>query len=360
MVTKLRYSNFRHLNMNTFTYIKKIPDKTIVRKLSSNSNILIKEGDTVTPSDILAETKPSAGFHIVNITTALGVKPEHARQYVTRKEGEKIYKGEILAEKAKMFSKETIKVATPIDGIIQQINEKNGQVLLKMIRKQEYIPAGVWGKILKINEKNEVEIQTQVLEISGKIGRGFERAGSIKLIASPNETIHEYMLKEEYSGRIIVGGALITREAIAKCVNLGVSGIVCGGIEFKDILAINESSDIGVSIVILEGFGTLSINNDVFTTLTKCDNFYSFINGKEQKLIIPLETLEDSEPAPLSILSVGSKVRVLFDVNIGQTGEVKELISEYIFPSGIKADALRISTLNKEQIVPAKNVEILT
>lgn len=345
--------------MNIFSPISKIPSKIISRKLLPNSEILVKEGDTVSPSDILGETKPSAGFHIVNTAITLDVPPKNARQYVVRKVGERIYKGEILAERPKMFSKDTIKVNTPIDGIIQQINEANGQVLLKMIRKQEYIPSGVWGKVVKIDTQNEIQIETQVLEIQGKIGRGFERGGSIKLIGSQHETIHEHLIKEEYFGKIVVGGCMITREAIGKCVSLGIVGCVTGGLDFKDVLAINPNSDIGVSLIMLEGYGTLPINDTTYQTLSKCDNFYSFINGKDGKLIIPMESIPEAKATVNPKLEVGANVRIIFDFGIGQTGSVKELIPTYTFPSGIKTGAVRVATRNTEQIVPISNIEIL-
>jgi len=347
--------------MKTFTPLKEVKPKIITRNLLPNSELLVKEGDLVTPSDILGETKPSAGFHIANIATALDTPGKNARQYILRKEGERIYKGEILAERPKMFSKETLKAYARIDGIIQHINELNGQVLLKMLRKQEYIPAGVWGKVLKIGKNNEIQIETQVLEVNGKVGRGFERGGSIKIVGNPHETIHENLIKEEHSGKILVGGSMITREAIGKCVSVGIVGCVTGGLEYNDVLAINPNSDIGVSLIVLEGYGTMSINDNTYETLKKCDNFYSFINGKESKLIIPMETISPEKiDLTGAIYEVGTPVRITFDYMIGQSGKIKELIPEYSYPSGLKGKAVRVSTRNTEYIVPEKNIEILT
>ncbi len=345
--------------MNIFTPIKKVAGKIIERKLPNNSTIKVKDGDIVSPSDILAETKPSAGFHIINAAVILGIPAKNLKQYVVRKEGEKIYKGEIVAEKTKILSKETTKVTAPVDGIIQSINDTNGQVLLKMTRKHELIPTGVWGKVVEIKDST-IKIETQVIEVEGRAGRGFERNGAIKIIASPYEVIREYMINEDHAGKIIVGGSMLTREAITKCINMGVSGCIVGGIDYKDILSVQKDSDIGFTMVALEGYGNIAINEKTYEELKKCDNYYSFINGIEKKLLIPMESLGTiTKSVTLSKLKVGTTIRIAFDNFTGQTGVVKDLIENYPLPSGIRTDVAKIAIHNTEQVIPLANIEIL-
>ncbi len=341
--------------------IQKVNKKIISRKLPGRGKIFVEVGEQVTPADLLGEYKQAAGFHIVNTALQLGVAPNKAANYIIRKVGEHIFKGEILAERKQMFKKESDRVYASIDGTIDNINEKTGQIMFKITKKAEGIPAGVWGKVVNISDSASVDIETQVVQIQGKLGRGFEREGSIKIIASKHEVIKEHMIKEEHAGKILIGGSMLPKTAIARAINLGVMGIITGGIDYQDLIAIGEQSDIGITIIALEGYGTISINSDLYDQLMKYENYYSFINGQDHTLVIPLDKTDEKEikKEEDKNITVDTKVRIVFDQDIGQIGSVTQLIENYTFRSGITAPALKIAYNNNEYVIPQSNVEIL-
>jgi len=347
--------------MNIFCPIQKIKLKNITRQLGNNSQSLVSENDFVTPADLIGEKKPSAGFHIVNVAGLLKIPPSKASSYILRKEGERIFKGELLAEHKKMFNKDSEHVTATVDGLIQQINKNTGQIMIKMIKKQEFVPSGVWGQVTKIEPSGQIHIKAPVLQLNGKAGRGYEREGTIKFLENKHEILREYSIKEEYSGKILIGGSLLTREAITKAVNIGVVGFVVGGINYDDILLINPESDIGISIVVTEGYGAVQINESTYNKLQTYDNYFAFINGKEQSLSIPLDKVEeetDLQTVPKT-LKHGISVRIFTEEYISSTGTVSEIIDGYSFPSGLIAPAVKILTKNKEIVVPQSNIEII-
>jgi ribosomal protein L27 len=360
MDEKLRFNIQRRIKMKVYCPIQKIKSKTIVRHLGQNNQTLVSVNDYVTPSDIIGEKKPSAGFHIVNVGLLLRVPSDKAANYIIRKEGERIYKGELIAEKKKMLSSDAQHIFATVDGMIQQINKTTGQIMIKIIKKQEYVPAGLWGKVSKIDTGN-IYIDAPVLQVNGKAGRGFEREGTIKILENRHEVIREYSIKEEHSGKIIVGGSLLTREAITRAVSLGVIGFITGGINYQDILLINQNSDIGLTIITMEGYGSIQINENIYKELDQYNNFFAFIDGKEKTLSIPLEKVETETIVTETdkVLRVSSNVRISSDESIGNTGQVQEMISQYQFPSGLITSAVKIIIRNKEYIVPQSNVEIL-
>jgi hypothetical protein len=346
--------------METFKRINKIKNKMVTRTFSGKTRILVSVGDTVSPSDIIGEVRQSAGFRIANVALGLNVPPNKASGYALRKEGDKIFKGEVLAEKHQLFSKDTKKVYATVDGVIEHINQKNGQILVKITKKQENIPSGVWGKVVNIENDAKVTIETQVIEIVCKASRGYHREGSIKFIASNHEAIQEYMLKDEHTGKILIGGSMISKHVISKSINMGITGIVSGGINFEDLISVGDTSDIGVTLMITEGFGTISMNNELYTFLQKFDNFYCFVDGKNGTITIPLESLDEVAALPVKPeLKVGGIVRVNGDDNIGIVAKIQEIIPEHKYLSGFILPSLRLLDGNKEYVVPQYNVEIL-
>jgi hypothetical protein len=212
-----------------------------------------------------------------------------------------------------------------------------------------------------IENDQKVVISTQVLEIKGKAGRGFIREGTVKVIAQPTEVIREAMLQEEHTGKILVGGSLLSREAMTRAVNIGVVGFVSGSINYEDLTTIGFESDIGFSIVSCEGFGTVSLHEDIYAELLKLDGLYCFIDGKNTTLTVPLANKLNpasaiSEDMPLGI---GSRVRVLFEDNLGIIGTVTEVIPKYKFKSNLESKAIKMTHLNKDYIIPECNIEIL-
>ncbi|MDQ3239686.1 MAG: hypothetical protein M3P33_04125 [bacterium] len=346
--------------MRTYKRINIIKNKLITRELPGKGHISVKINDYVTPPDILGEVKQAAGFRIINVALQLEIKPEKASNYIIRKVGEHIYRGEILAEKHLLFTKETKKVYAIIDGVIEHIDPLNGQVLIKIIKKQENIPAGLWGKIVSIEEDNKIVIESQVIEIKCKAARGYPREGSIKVISSNHETVQEHMVKDDYAGKVLVGGSLISRHALSKAVNNRVSGVIGGSINFEDIQTVGETSDIGTTFMVTEGYGPIAMNSDIYAIFQKYDNYYCFIDGKAQTLTIPLENVDAlQEPKNNSELEIGTTVRVCGDENIGVVGIIDEIIEAHTFNSGFRTSAFKISSGPKEYIIAQTNVEIL-
>ncbi len=328
------------------------------RKVGPNGQIRVKEGDVVSPSDIVGEVKPSAGFHLANIAALLSTSPTKTAPYILRKVGDRIFKGEILAEKKKILQNESSKAYATVDGIIENINTQNGTILIKITKKQEFIPAGVWGTVKTITSES-VSIETALIQFNAKVGRGFSREGGIHILANQNESIKEFALKPEHTGKILIGGTSISKEVIAKAISLGIIGIVTGGIDLKDLQSIGDNSDIGITLIATEGFGNIPISGDLLEQLNKYENYYAFIDGKNKFLTIPLEKLEESVNNNSVFLEIGSVVRITNEENIGICGKITEIVDSYTFSSGITTKAVKVLIKNNEILVPESNIEIL-
>jgi hypothetical protein len=92
-------------------------------------------------------------------------------------------------------------------------------------------------------------------------------------------------------GRIIVGGSVVTLNAIRKAVEIGAKGLIVGGLDQKDLteflgyeigLGVTGNEDIGLSVIITEGFGINPMNQSSFELLMKSRDKLACINGSTQ------------------------------------------------------------------------------
>lgn len=173
--------------------------------------------------------------------------------------------------------------------------------------------------------------------------------------------------------------------------DIGVKGIIVGGIRDKDInellgydlgVAITGSEDIDITIIITEGFGQITMAQKTFEILKHREGSITSINGATQiragvvrpEIIIPFnrEKVEkDSQiltPADESSIheesggiSVGDLIRIIRNPHFGKIGKVKTLPSELkTIETEAKARVLEVEISDGQTaVVPRANVEAI-
>ena len=118
------------------------------------------------------------------------------------------------------------------------------------------------------------------------------------------------MIKPEHKGKILVGGNLVTLDAIRKAVEVGVSALVSGGINHNDLttfigeeigVAITGQEEVGITLIITEGFGSMSMSQRTFGLLKEFEGYSASVNGTTQiragvlrpEIIVPHDFKED-------------------------------------------------------------------
>src|SRR5437879_4024609 len=87
----------------------------ISKNLKGKGKILVSENQQVQPSDIIGSAQISSGFRIINLAKELKVSATEVGKYLKRPLGQRIYKGELLAEKQGFLTGKII-VVSPTDG----------------------------------------------------------------------------------------------------------------------------------------------------------------------------------------------------------------------------------------------------
>lgn len=360
----------------------------IHRILKGKGTINVSQGAEVKPSDIIGTAYLSPGFRTVQLAQELQVAPAEVAKYLKRPLGQKIFKDELLAERISLFGGKKI-VVSPTDGVLDFLNVKTGELRMTFLPKKQDLPAGVFGIVDAVDAaRGLIIIRTQVSIVHGMFGSGRVRDGTLHIISRRDELVAKSFISAKLDGQILVGGSLVFKDAIAASISSGVSGIITGGINAKDykgmaggrlVFPKKMENDIGIAVVVCEGFGSVPIGWDIYEILTKYDGKFVSIDGnnaliklpsfesssiiKVRKTTLPKvqdDLREHDKYEDLSDLKIGSKVRIIGNSFLGEQGKIVALDqTETVMPSGIKAFMATIETKRRKITLPVANLEVI-
>jgi len=362
----------------------KVTEYTLVRKkriLPLKGTVTVNIGDQVKSNTIIAETFLPGKVNPINIANALGVDAEDVEMHILKKIGEPFKKDEIYAQNKGFFGFFKTSLKAPFDGTIESISRMTGQAILRGQPEPIQMEAYIEGKIVDVIPDEGVEIETNAAFIQGIFGIGGERYGEIVVLAeNNNKPITSDMLKPEHKGKVIIGGSFITSETYKKANDIGVHGIVVGGIDDADLrellgydigVAITGSEEVVTTLITTEGFGEIPMANRTFNLLKKFEGYPASINGATQiragvirpEIVICQNKMDKGEAKASELvgLTIGSQLRVIRVPYFGKIGKVVSLPHELTaLQSESKARVLEVEFDNGERaIVPRANVEMI-
>ena len=355
------------------------------RRLPLAGEVLVQAGVTVKAEDVVAKADLPGNVQLVNVANLLSVPPEEIAEYMLKPVGEVVSEDEIIATTKGLFGLFKSQARSPIDGTIESVSDVTGQVILREPPIPVEVKAYTDGTVTETVPNEGVTVETYGTYIQGIFGIGGETVGNLTVVAeSPSDALTAEQILSEHKENILVGGSLVTTAAIQQAIQQGVKGIIAGGIDDADLrellgyelgVAITGSEEIGITLVITEGFGSISMAEQTFTLLKAREGMKTSINGATQiragvvrpEIVIPLlsETTgaaSDAEDgASEGILEVGSSVRIIREPYFGQLGCVTELPVELQnLETEAQVRVLRVELENGEQTtLPRANVEAI-
>jgi hypothetical protein len=296
-----------------------VTDSIVLKKeriLPLKGKVLVKKGDKVKAEDLVAETLLPGKVVPFNISNKLGVTPPMHMQYV-----------EVIPE----------------EGVI---------------------------------------IENKSAYIQGIFGIGGERFGEIKmLVDSPEQSLDAKMIDDSCKDKIIVCGTMVSYAVIKKAQEVGVCGIITGGIDDRDLkqllgynigVAITGHEEVGLTIVVTEGFGEINMAKKTYGLLKQFDGHKASIHGITQiragvmrpEIIIPIKFKEEELTEPetrMSTLEIGTTIRVIRQPNFGVIGKVTGLPEQLTkVESETLVRILEAELENGEKVtLPRANVEVI-
>lgn len=350
-----------------------------VRRLPVTGRVLVEVGDIVDFLAPIAETTIPGDPHVVNAAAELGIERGSLLEYMKKREGDEVKKGEDLAGFNAFFGLWKNWVKSPIDGYVETVSQVSGQIIVREEPVSVSVNAYIPGKIVEVIENEGAVVETDAAFVQGIFGIGGEAHGEIKIISDdPEAEITADHLTTDCKGKVVVGGSLFTDEALLEAVEIGVAGIVTGGIRDVDLesllgyeigVAITGHEEVGVTLIVTEGFGEMSMNPRTLELLKELEGRVAAVNGATQiragvlrpEIIIPHGQQAEAEDELTSGMKPGTRIRIIRQPHFGTLGTVVNLPVELqLIETESSVRVIEIELEGGERvIVPRANVEII-
>jgi hypothetical protein len=353
------------------------------RTLPIPGEVRVESGQMVSARDIVAETFMPGDVRPINLSNQLAVAPGDLADCMFKKEGDTLEVGELIGRSKGIFGFFKKEYHSTVEGTIEQISAITGQMIVRGEPLPVQVRAYLSGKVVEVVPHEGVVVEAEVSFVQGIFGVGGEAFGPIRMACQSHE--QEWtpeLIKPDMKDAIVIGGARVTDEAVRRGVEVGVAALVSGGIDDDDLkrflgydlgVAITGSEEMGLTLIITEGFGEIAMAQRTFKLLASREGDEAAVNGATQiragvmrpEIIIPLseeELSRDQEPEHAGgQLVLGAPVRVIRDPYFGLIGTVANLPAEQaVLESGSRARVLEVAfESGKQVVIPRANVELI-
>jgi len=316
-----------------------------IRRLPLDGEVLVEVGTKVKAEDVVAKADLPGNVQLLNVANLLSLPPDEIEENMLKNPGDTVSKDEIIASTKGLFGLFKSQAHSPIDGVIESISDVTGQVILREPPIPVEVKAYTDGTVTETIPKEGVKVETYGTYIQGIFGVGGETLGELVVITdSPRDELKAEQILPEHKDKILVCGSLVTTDVIQNGIKHGVKSIIAGGIDDADLrqllgyelgVAITGSEELGITLVVTEGFGSIAMAERTFALLKAREGMKTSINGATQiragvvrpEIVIPFVSdgeVPDVEDT-VGLLDIGTPVRVIREPFFGKLGRVTEL-----------------------------------
>ncbi|MBX5475748.1 MAG: hypothetical protein IRZ18_01320 [Clostridia bacterium] len=352
------------------------------RRLPIPGEVLVRVGDAVRPDTVVARALLPGNPQTLNLAHILGAQPSDIADYMLKKQGEAVTAGEPIARSRGFFGLGAREVRSPISGTIELVSTVTGQLTLREPPIPVEIQAYIHGRVVEVQEREGVTVETTGALVQGIFGVGGERFGPLRVVVdSPADTLDEARIRPEHKGCVLVGGALVTRGALRKAGEVGVLGIVVGGVVDVDLVdyvghdigvAITGEEDVPATLIVTEGFGPMVMAERTFQLLKRLEGREASINGATQiragvmrpEVIVSTagEPASDAASDEAAALDIGTLVRIIREPFFGKLGVVTALppdLTPVETEAKVRVVTVQLRDTGERVTIPRANVEII-
>lgn len=276
-------------------------------------------------------------------------------------------------------------ITAPVTGTVTHVDPRAGVVKIRKAYKPAVVQAYIPGLVVAVEPGQSVTIETPAAFVQGIFGIGGEQHGELMMaVAGPADELTPERITPAAAGKILVGGSFASYEALAQAVRVGARGVIVGGARAADLsrlagrnigVGVTGNEDIGLSVVLTEGFGVLRMADRTFRLLAAHAGEPCSLNGTSQiragvirpEIIIPLAgqfpaAAGAARAAPAATdgarartqLAVGTLVRIIRNPYFGLWGRVVGLPGAPVpLPTGAALPVLTV------QLEDGRAVEVL-
>jgi len=342
-----------------------LPLTTIVRerKLPVSGKVNVNVNQKVSPTDVIAEATFAREHVLLDIARTFGVSAREADKMIRVNEGDRVPQDGLVAENTGIFKRA---IRAPRPGRVMVSG--GGQVLMEVGDARIELRAGMPGTVLKVIPERGVVIRTAGALIQGTWGNGrIDNGLMVKKIEESDDVLSSDMLDVSLRGSVILGGHVRDVETLKIAAELPVRGLILSSISSA---LIQPALQMRYPILVLDGFGAVSMNSVSFQLLTTNDKREVTVNAEHfdrysknrPEAIIPLPVqVEPEEPNDYEMFAVGQQVRMRRSPNAGMIGSITDLPAGLSkLPSGLRAPAAEVKLGDGSNVlVPLVNLEVV-
>ncbi len=331
------------------------------RIFPGRGDVLVRVGQKVDASDPIAEFIPEEKFVIVNVRKELNLKnSEDARRSINVKIGDKVKKGDVIAQSSGPIPK-----SVKAQNDSEVINIISSQVVLRLMQTPKSVLAGFESIVTEILPFHGVVIETNGALIQGVWGN--QKATSGPIITNMKDMFEELTPQKidvTFRGSIVLGGYCSNSEVFKAAEELNIKGLILSSMSAS---IANAALNCNIPIILLEGFGPIPLNERAFELLKSNEKKVVSLNAiydvkkyEKPEIIIQLPA-EANPPVDGQELRNGCVVRVNSGSNQGKAAVVKKINpTKTKLQNGIRTACAIIEFSDEDQVsVPLANLDIL-
>jgi hypothetical protein len=331
------------------------------RALTVPGKVLVRAGQKVSASDVVAQALAPSGHMVLDIRRGLGIpRASEAERCIVRQQGDRLEKGDVIAEASGLFSRI---VRAPVDGEVVAVF--GGQVLLRTATTVVEVTAGMSGTVIDIVPELGAVIETNGALVQGVWGNGRADSGLLQVVVqSPSEELTGQKIDVSLRGAVVLAGHCASADALAAGGDLPLRGLVLSSMPAGLIPAACSQK---YPILVIEGFGRLPYNQAAFDLLATSDKrdvsvsgVFNAETGVRPELVIPLPAAGQTAP-DTDYFAPNQTVRIQGAPYTGRMGTIAQIRQGTTnLPNGLKAPAADVQLDQETRVtVPLANLEVI-
>ncbi len=314
------------------------------RLLPTAGEVCLDVGDRVMSDTVVARAVGRGAMRTVNAARLLDVLPDEVPGAMQVAVGDAVTAGQILARTRGLFGLFAAVCHAPLDGTVAAVSAHTGRILLEEPADPLEVRAFLPGIVAAVHPERGATVSGWGARVAGVFGVGGERYGPLMAaVGRPDVTLEAAQIDVGAAGAVLIGGSLVTAAALQRAAQLGVKGVITGGIHDTElaawlgrptVLADTTGTASPLTLVVTGGFGRVPMDPDAFALLRSHVGRNACLSGQTRvragavrpEVIIPLS--EPSAPVPggaVPQLAVGSRVLVVRSPWFGSRGHVGRL-----------------------------------
>jgi hypothetical protein len=329
-------------------------------RLPVGASVLVDVGHSVEPAEVLATRRRPSGGVSVPVASRLRRSAVDAAELLAIRPGTVLDAGDRIAHDG--HGRE---VVAPQACLFLAYDLDDGSALVAPLGATEPILGHVRGEVIAVSA-DAIEIRVAGALVAGIGGSGKAVHGELRMaVNEPADELRAGAIDVGSTGRILVGGSRASAEALTRARAMGVAGIVVGGVLDKELRDFETTQrrrrEVGgvrgdLAIVVLEGFGKVGIDAELFAWFRSHEGRVASIFGESARVYV----YEAGPPPARRVLPrPGDRVIALRRPFAGVGGELLSVLDQ---PQAGAAGVVARSALvrfedGRTAVVPLANLE---